>query len=167
MLLFVLKRVSLNLKWTYWGKFSAAAKQARLGSLAVWLRESLLRLGPTFIKIGQQFSTRVDVLSPELIRELELLQDRVPPFSSDSAVRIVEEQLGGPIATLFDSFERQPIAAASLGQVHRAVWGGRRVVVKVQRPGLREVCKRASERASGRKSDTGLTRRVRSCSRLI
>ncbi len=81
----------------------------------------------------------MDVLSPELIKELEKLQDRVPPFSSDTAVRIIEEQLGGPLATHFEEFERAPIAAASLGQVHRARWNGKRVVVKVQRPGLREL----------------------------
>jgi len=135
----VLKRVSLGWKWTYWGKFSEAAKKERLTALAAWLRTGLLKLGPTFIKIGQQFSTRVDVLSPELIRELEKLQDRVPPFSSDRAVQIIEEQLGGPLASHFTDFERSPIAAASLGQVHRARYNGKRVVVKVQRPGLREL----------------------------
>ena len=81
----------------------------------------------------------MDVLAPELIRELEKLQDRVPPFDSEQAVAIVEEQLGGPLATHFDDFERTPIAAASLGQVHRATLRGERVVVKVQRPGLREL----------------------------
>ena len=160
---FVLKRVALNLKWTYWGKFSEASKKERLQRLAVWLREGLLRLGPTFIKIGQQvrhpawpgsvrlpatsltlspcpqFSTRVDVLSPELIKELEKLQDKVPPFSTEQAMGIIEQQLGAPVDTLFEEFERQPIAAASLGQVHRAKLGGQRVVVKVQRPGLREL----------------------------
>ena len=91
------------------------------------------------LQIGQQFSTRVDVLSPELIKELEKLQDRVPPFGSKAAVKIIEEQLGGPLDTHFQDFELQPIAAASLGQVHRARLNGRRVVVKVQRPGLREL----------------------------
>lgn len=91
------------------------------------------------LQIGQQFSTRVDVLSPELIKELEKLQDRVPPFGSNKAVKIIEEQLGGPLETHFEEFEMQPIAAASLGQVHRARLNGRRVVVKVQRPGLREL----------------------------
>jgi predicted unusual protein kinase regulating ubiquinone biosynthesis (AarF/ABC1/UbiB family) len=89
--------------------------------------------------VGAQFSTRVDVLSPELIAELEKLQDRVPPFSSAKAVAIIEEQLGGPLESHFTDFERNPIAAASLGQVHRARLNGKRVVVKVQRPGLREL----------------------------
>ena len=81
----------------------------------------------------------MDVLSPELVRELEKLQDRVPPFSSTKAVQIIEEQLGGKLTDHFTDFEMQPIAAASLGQVHRARWNGKRVVVKVQRPGLREL----------------------------
>ena len=136
---FVLKRLALNLKWTYRGKFSEAAKKERLQRLAVWLREGLLRLGPTFIKIGQQFSTRVDVLSPELIKELEKLQDKVPPFSTKQAMQIIEQQLGGPVESHFEEFEPAPIAAASLGQVHRAKLNGQRVVVKVQRPGLREL----------------------------
>lgn len=67
------------------------------------------------------------------------LQDRVPPFSSDRAVQIIEEQLGGTLSSHFTDFERAPIAAASLGQVHRARLNGKRVIVKVQRPGLREL----------------------------
>ena len=78
------------------------------------------RFGPMecrFIKIGQQFSTRVDVLSPEFVRELEQLQDNVPPFDADAAVAIVERAFGRPILAVYDEFDRQPIAAASLGQV--------------------------------------------------
>ncbi len=86
-------------------------------SLAIWLREGLIKLGPTFIKIGQQFSTRVDVLSPEFIRELEQLQDSVPPFESQDAVDIIERDLKGKVDGIFDDFDREPIAAASLGQV--------------------------------------------------
>ena len=85
--------------------------------LAVWLREGLVKLGPTFIKIGQQFSTRVDVLSPEFIRELEQLQDSVPAFDSDDAIKVVERDLGKPVLESFETFEREPVAAASLGQV--------------------------------------------------
>jgi len=75
---FVIRRVSLGLKWTYKGGYTEEKRTARLERLAKWLRLGLLRLGPTFIKVGQQFSTRVDVLSPQFIRELEKLQDRVP-----------------------------------------------------------------------------------------
>ena len=89
----------------------------RKTSLAIWLRDGLIKLGPTFIKIGQQFSTRVDVLSPEFIRELEQLQDSVPPFESQDAVNIVERDLKGKVESIFEEFDREPIAAASLGQV--------------------------------------------------
>eukprot|EP00976_Prorocentrum_cordatum_P096373 1190543-Prorocentrum_minimum.AAC.1 len=84
---FLFKRWKVDQKWAYKksergedGLPSKEAKSAALATLATWLRENLLRLGPTFIKVGQQFSTRVDVLSPELIKELEKLQDNVPPF---------------------------------------------------------------------------------------
>ena len=89
----------------------------RKRKLASWLREGLIKLGPTFIKIGQQFSTRVDVLSPEFIKELEQLQDSVPPFETDDAIAIIERDLGAPVDTIYEDFEREPIAAASLGQV--------------------------------------------------
>lgn len=69
--------------------------------LAAWLREGLIRLGPTFIKIGQQFSTRVDVLSPEFIQELEMLQDNVPAFSSKAAVATVERAFKQPVSEVF------------------------------------------------------------------
>ncbi|CAG9466104.1 unnamed protein product [Pedinophyceae sp. YPF-701] len=107
--------------------------------VAVWLREGLVRLGPTFIKIGQQFSTRVDVLAKEFIEELEKLQDNVPPFDWESARAILNRSIGRPVEEVFESFDTQPIAAASLGQVHLAVLNGTKVVVKVQRPGLREL----------------------------
>ena len=89
----------------------------RKTKLAVWLRDGLVKLGPTFIKIGQQFSTRVDVLSAEFIRELEQLQDSVPAFDPDDAIALVEKDLGAPVLSIFESFEREPVAAASLGQV--------------------------------------------------
>ena len=89
----------------------------RKRKLASWLREGLIKLGPTFIKIGQQFSTRVDVLSPEFIKELEQLQDSVPPFETEDAIAIIERDLGAPVDTIYEDFEREPIAAASLGQV--------------------------------------------------
>ncbi|KAF5832281.1 ABC transporter-like protein [Dunaliella salina] len=99
----------------------------------------LVRLGPTFIKIGQQFSTRVDVLSQEFVKELELLQDNVPAFDSKTAREIAQYHLGKPIEEVFTKFDEQPIAAASLGQVHLASIGDQQVVVKVQRPGLKEL----------------------------
>ena len=138
---FLFRRVALNLKFTYKGGFTEAKKLERTEALAKWLRLRLLRLGPTFIKIGQQFSTRVDVLSKPFIRELEKLQDRVPPFPTPMAKQIIEEELGKPIDEVYTDFQDEALAAASLGQVHLAKLKatGEQVIVKVQRPGLKEI----------------------------
>lgn len=99
------------------------------------LRETLVDLGPTFVKIGQFLSTRSDMLPPDFVHELSKLQDAVPPFPSDQAIAIVEKELGHPISELFQTFEYEPIAAGSLGQVHAAVLpSGEHVAVKIQRP---------------------------------
>ena len=115
---FAFRYILLGKKFTY-GKtgMTKEAVSARKAALAIWLREGLVKLGPTFIKIGQQFSTRVDVLAPEFVKELEKLQDNVPPFDTETALATVEESLGKPVSELYDSFEPEPIAAASLGQV--------------------------------------------------
>ncbi|HEY3543950.1 MAG TPA: AarF/ABC1/UbiB kinase family protein [Gaiellaceae bacterium] len=100
------------------------------------LRELLDELGPTFVKFGQLLSTRPDVVPPDIIAELRGLQDDVRPFPFEQAERVIEEDLGNSIDRLFLDFEREPVAAASIGQVHRATLpNGRRVAVKVQRPG--------------------------------
>jgi ubiquinone biosynthesis protein len=100
------------------------------------LREMLDELGPTFVKFGQLLSMRPDVLPPDIIAELRGLQDDVRPFSFELAKQTIEEELGQPIERLFLEFEEVPMAAASIGQVHRAVLpNGHRVAVKVQRPG--------------------------------
>jgi len=99
------------------------------------LREMLDELGPTFVKFGQLLSTRPDVVPPDIIAELRSLQDDVRPFSYDEVAKTIEEELGQPVERLFTDFDPQPLAAASIGQVHRATLpNGRRVVVKVQRP---------------------------------
>jgi ubiquinone biosynthesis protein len=99
------------------------------------LREMLDELGPTFVKFGQLLSTRPDVVPPDIIAELRSLQDDVRPFPFSDVERVVTEELGQPTERLFLEFEETPLAAASIGQVHRATLpNGKRVVVKVQRP---------------------------------
>jgi len=104
------------------------------------LRDSLIRLGPTFIKVGQLLSTRVDVLPPEVVGELARLQNEVPGFPSERAMAIIKKDLGKPADEIYAHFEREPLAAASLAQVHRArLHSGEEVVVKVQRENLEEL----------------------------
>ncbi|MBD1854326.1 ABC1 kinase family protein [Leptolyngbya sp. FACHB-1624] len=126
--------------WSYRGGVSDAKKAARRQALAIWIRETLLDLGPTFIKIGQLFSTRADLFAAEFVEELSKLQDRVPAFSYEQVATIIQQDLGKSIEELYRSFDPIPLAAASLGQVHRAqLHSGEEVVVKVQRPGLRKL----------------------------
>jgi ubiquinone biosynthesis protein len=104
--------------------------------------KALKGMGPTYVKFGQILSTRPDIVPPEYIAALESLQDDVEPFSFADVERIVEEELKVRISKAFDSFESTPLAAASLGQVHCAVLrDGREVVVKIQRPNVREQVK--------------------------
>ena len=105
---------------------------------AVAFRRRLVELGPAYVKLGQVLSTRPDLLPETYIRELEKLQDDVDPIPFDQVVEVVETELGGRLSKLFVEFTEEPLGTASLGQVHAAVLrGGRDVVVKVQRPGLR------------------------------
>ncbi len=104
------------------------------------VRRALEELGGTFVKAGQYLSTRSDLLPPDYLSELAKLQDGVAPFPAAQALRLIEEELGAPPSTLFKSFEMRPLAAASVAQVHAAVAAdGTPVVVKVERPGLRQV----------------------------
>ena len=113
--------------------------EERARSRARECAELLVDLGPAFIKAGQALSTRPDIVPPLLLEELSQLQDQLPGFDSDLAMACIEEDLGAPVHELYAELERDPISAASLGQVHRGVLkDGQKVAVKVQRPGLRE-----------------------------
>jgi ubiquinone biosynthesis protein len=102
------------------------------------LREMLEDLGPTFVKFGQLLSMRPDIVPPDIIVELRALQDDVRPFPFEQARAVIEAELGQPLERLFLEFEETPMAAASIGQVHRAeLPNGQAVVVKVQRPNAR------------------------------
>lgn len=104
------------------------------------LRRALEELGPIFIKFGQVLSTRRDLMPPDIANELTRLQDRVPPFDSELAVQQIQRSLGAHPDELFASFERTPVASASIAQVHFATLkDGKEVAVKVLRPGMRDV----------------------------
>jgi predicted unusual protein kinase regulating ubiquinone biosynthesis (AarF/ABC1/UbiB family) len=100
------------------------------------LTKILGRLGPTFIKLAQLFSARADILPEPYLSLIGTLQDQAPPDPVESVARVIQEELGRPVSELFTEFQEAPLAAASLGQVHRARVGGREVAVKVLRPGV-------------------------------
>ena len=125
-------RFLLPWRWMPRGKSSRSRGES--------LRLALEELGPIFIKFGQLLSTRRDLLPPDIADELARLQDRVPPFPPEQAVALIEQQLGARIDQVFSRFEHQPLASASVAQVHAAqLRSGEDVVVKVVRPGLEPV----------------------------
>jgi len=110
---------------------------------AVRVREALEDLGPIFIKFGQMLSTRRDLLADDIADELEKLQDNVPPFQGKKAKQIIEKELGGTVEELFAEFEQEPLASASVAQVHAGVLKtGEDIVVKVLRPDVLPIIKR-------------------------
>jgi ubiquinone biosynthesis protein len=125
--------------WTWLQDRSAGSRGARL-------RLALEELGPVFVKFGQAISTRRDLLPPDIADELVKLQDAVPPFPGEEARRLVTAALGRPLLEVFAEFETEPLAAASIAQVHAAkLHDGCEVIVKVLRPGMREVITRDIE----------------------
>ena len=126
------------------GEFTFGDEEGPLGDegKAERLAADLEAMGPTFVKLGQLLSTRYDLLPAAYTTALARLQDEVEPFPFEQVREIVESELGAQLRHLFEDFDETPLAAASLGQVHAATLpGGRRVVVKVQRPGVRDTAK--------------------------
>lgn len=114
--------------------------QVNLQDVGVKLKQALQELGPTFIKLGQIASTRRDLVPPEISIELAKLQDHVDPFPFEQVKEIIEYELDAPIEELFSTFDPEPLATASIGQVHAArLPSGEQVAVKVQRPNIRPI----------------------------
>jgi ubiquinone biosynthesis protein len=128
-----LRFIFLASPWTWLERRKVATRGERL-------RLALEELGPIFIKLGQALSTRRDLLPPDIAEELAKLQDRVPPFDGELAKQTIENAYGKPLYEVFESFDEQPLAAASIAQVHIAkLRSAGEVVVKVLRPGMREI----------------------------
>lgn len=122
-------------RWLWWGP-----KLARSGEIhaqrAARLVATIVRLGPTFVKMAQVFAARADLIPEPYLGELGKLIDQVPPMPYDAVARTINESYGRSADALFEQFEREPVAAASLGQVHRARFHGKVVAVKVLRPNV-------------------------------
>lgn len=135
-----LRFVFLASPWTWFERRKGATRGERL-------RLALEELGPIFIKLGQALSTRRDLLPPDIAEELAKLQDRVPPFDGAIAKQQIAAAYAKALSDVFESFDEQPLAAASIAQVHVAKLraSGEEVIVKVLRPGMREIISRDLE----------------------
>lgn len=134
-----LRFVFMASPWTWFERRKAATRGERL-------RLALEELGPIFIKLGQALSTRRDLLPPDIAEELAKLQDRVPPFDGALARQLIEQAYEKPLDRVFAKFDERPLAAASIAQVHVAtLHDGPEVIVKVLRPGMKNVIGRDLE----------------------
>ncbi|QDZ39950.1 AarF/ABC1/UbiB kinase family protein [Euhalothece natronophila Z-M001] len=135
-IVWILGRFFLHLKLDQWRGLEEQNKYKR----ARELRELLTKLGPTYIKVGQALSTRPDLVRKDFLDELTKLQDQLPPFDNAIAFNIIEKELERPVKDIYQEISPEPVAAASLGQVYRAVLhSGEEVAVKVQRPNLEPI----------------------------
>lgn len=129
----VLERAGRVLHWQHAEEFIKLDTPQRI-------RRALEDLGPTFIKLGQILATRIDLFPPHYIAEFEKLQDQAPPVPFEDLLPQIEEDIGGSIAEIFSEVDRQPLATASIAQVHKAVLkDGTPVILKIRRPGLRKI----------------------------
>jgi predicted unusual protein kinase regulating ubiquinone biosynthesis (AarF/ABC1/UbiB family) len=125
-------------RWLIFGR-PALRDEAHHARRSMRFASTLAKLGPTFIKLAQVFSARADILREPYLSAIGQLHDRVPAASFDAIHAVLEAELGHPADDIFSGFEREPVAAASLGQVHRAQVGGQDVAVKILRPGVEEL----------------------------
>ncbi len=138
----VLAATRLN-RWFFWLRPFTGRAVAGDQPLPVRARLALQALGPIFVKLGQVLSTRRDLLPPEYADELARLQDQVAPYPGQQAMQLVEAELGQPLDALYRHFDPEPLASASIAQVHAAtLHSGEEVVVKVLRPGVRAIIRR-------------------------
>ena len=134
----ILKRINLKREVPLGKRFKSKSRQRVTDESQ--LRRTLERLGPTFIKFGQVLSIRPDLVPKSYIKELEKLQDSVPPFPYEKAKETIEAELKQPLRNIFSEFEKKPIASASISQVHKAkLKSGEIVAVKIQRPDVRKI----------------------------
>ncbi|AEG60974.1 ABC-1 domain-containing protein [Desulforamulus ruminis DSM 2154] len=134
---YIVEEMGLIEKVPYYQRLRPLARDKSSGGIGERIRLVLQQLGPTYIKLGQIASTRPDILPPAILSELEKLQDKVPPFSFAQVTSVIEQELGAELEEIFEQFDPDPLAAASIGQVHQAVLRtGEKVAVKIQRPGI-------------------------------